>query len=241
MVVARATRCLLSQLHVNLLELSAFPVFGEDGEDAQRLPAPDVTDLGKKYIAEIHICAGELDKEEGAATSSAQAAALRAERQRTEWAACITELALLVFVQRPAVLGELLARWWYRHLCDPRCEDEELPRLSGLAQPDADPQFWPAVHTLVAQGLPERAVQLLQLHPALRGGADGAGLSAVEAGLLVRLEALLEEMPRLAHPDLVGTPQPEASALMHQQQLADFQAASPYSQPHPLPEPEPHP
>ena len=110
MVVARATRCLLSQLHVNLLELSAFPVFGEDGEDAQRLPAPDVTDLGKKYIAEIHICAGELDKEEGAATSSAQAAALRAERQRTEWAACITELALLVFVQRPAVLGELLAR-----------------------------------------------------------------------------------------------------------------------------------
>ena len=133
------------------------------------------------------------------------------------------------------------ARWWYRHLCDPRCEDEELPRLSGLAQPDADPQFWPAVHTLVAQGLPERAVQLLQLHPALRGGADGAGLSAVEAGLLVRLEALLEEMLRLAHPDLVGTPQPEASALMHQQQLADFQAASPYSQPHPLPEPEPHP
>ena len=78
--------------------------------DAQRLPAPDVTDLGKKYIAEIHICAGELDKEEGAATSRAQAAALRAERQRTEWAACITELALLVFVQRPAVLGELLAR-----------------------------------------------------------------------------------------------------------------------------------
>ena len=110
MVVARATRGLLSQLHVNLLELSAFPVFGEDGEDAQRLPAPDVTDLGKKYIAEIHICAGELDKEEGAATSRAQAAALRAERQRTEWAACITELALLVFVQRPAVLGELLAR-----------------------------------------------------------------------------------------------------------------------------------
>ena len=112
MVVARATRCLLSQLHVNLLELSAFPVYGEDGEEAQhaRLPAPDVTDLGRKYIAEMHICAAELDKEEGAATSSAQAAALRAERQRTEWAACITELALLVFVQRPAVLGELLAR-----------------------------------------------------------------------------------------------------------------------------------
>jgi hypothetical protein len=110
MVVARATRCLLSQLHVNLLELSAFPVYGEDGDAQQaRLPAPDVTDLGRKYIAEIHICAAELDKEEGAATSSAQAAALRAERQRTEWAACITELALLVFVQRPAVLGELLA------------------------------------------------------------------------------------------------------------------------------------
>ena len=117
------------------------------------------------------------------------------------------------------------ARWWYRHLCDPQCEEEELPRLSGLAQPDADPQFWPAVHTLVAQGLPERAVQLLQLHPALRGGADDAGLSAAEAGLLVRLEALLEEMPRLAHPELVGTPQPEATALMHQQQLADFQAS----------------
>jgi hypothetical protein len=117
------------------------------------------------------------------------------------------------------------ARWWYRHLCDPQCEEQELPRLSGLAQPDADPQFWPAVHTLVAQGLPERAVQLLQLHPALRGGVDEAGLSAAEAGLLVRLEALLEEMPRLAHPDLVGTPQPEATALMHQQQLADFQAS----------------
>eukprot|EP00964_Phaeocystis_antarctica_P013275 scaffold7267_cov72-Phaeocystis_antarctica.AAC.7 len=227
MVVARATRCLLSQLHVNLLELSAFPVYGEDGEDAQqaRLPAPDVTDLGRKYIAEMHICAAELDKEEGAATSSAQAAALRAERQRTEWAACITELALLVFVQLPAVLGELLARWWYRHLCDPACEEDELPRLSGLAQPHADPQFWTCVHTLVAQGLPERAVQLLQLHPSLRGGADEAGLSPAEAGLLVRLEALLEEMPRLAHPDLVGTPQPEATALMHQQQLADFQAS----------------
>ena len=116
MTIARATRCLLSQLHVNLLELSAFPVY-EDGEDAQqaRLPAPDVTDLGRKYIAEMHICAAELDKEEGAATSGAQAAALRAERQRTEWAACITELALLVFVQRPAVLGELLAHQLGEH------------------------------------------------------------------------------------------------------------------------------
>ena len=137
--------------------------------------------------------------------------------------AALARFSCLPTVADPTPLA-MQARWWYRHLCDPRCEDEELPRLSGLAQPDADPQFWPAVHTLVAQGLPERAVQLLQLHPALlqlRGGADGAGLSAAEAGLLVRLEALLEEMPRLAHPDLVGTPQPEASALMHQQQLAD--------------------
>ena len=132
MVVARATRCLLSQLHVNLLELSAFPVFGEDGEDAQRLPAPDVTDLGKKYIAEIHICAGELDKEEGAATSSAQAAALRAERQRTEWAACITELALLVFVQRPAVLGELLARRLSGHAIPREFAHDARLRARGL-------------------------------------------------------------------------------------------------------------
>ena len=105
--------------------------------------------------------------------------------------AALARFSCLPTVADPTPLA-MQARWWYRHLCDPRCEDEELPRLSGLAQPDADPQFWPAVHTLVAQGLPERAVQLLQLHPALlqlRGGADGAGLSAAEAGLLVRLEA----------------------------------------------------
>ena len=130
--VARATRCLLSQLHVNLLELSTFPVIGEDGEDAQQarhLPAPDVTDLGRKYIAEMHICAAELDTEERAAASGAQAAALRAERQRTEWAACITELALLVFVQRPAVLGELLARQHGQRAPPARSSPRGHPRL----------------------------------------------------------------------------------------------------------------
>mgnify|MGYP003337253909 CR=1 FL=1 len=40
---------------------------------------------------------------------------------------------------------------------------------------------------------------------------------------MVRLEALLEEMPRLAQRELVQTLQPEAAALMHQQQLAEFQ------------------
>ena len=178
MTLARATRCLLSQLHVNLLELTdSFPVVGEEGREPQPgAPMPDVADLGRKYIAEMHICAAELHKEEEATAGGAQLAALRAERQRTEWAACIAELALLVFVQRPAVLGELLARWWYRHLCDPRCEEEELPRLSGLAHPEEDAQYWPAVRTLVAQCLPERAVLLLQLHPVLSGGEGADGM-----------------------------------------------------------------
>ena len=218
MSMARGTRCLLSQLHVNLLELSeSFPVVGEELDESQPgVPIPDVSDLGRKYIAEMHICAADLHKEEGVAAGSAQAA-LRAERQRTEWAACIAELALLVFVQRPAVLGELLARWWYRHLCDPQCEEEELPRLSGLAKPETDPEYWSTVRTLVSQCLPERAVQLLQLHPVLTGATTA---ESAEAGLMVRLEALLEEMPRLVQPELVASMQPEAAALEHQQQLA---------------------
>ena len=66
MTVARATRCLLSQLHVNLLELTdSFPVVGEEGREPQPgAPMPDVADLGRKYIAEMHICAAELHKEE---------------------------------------------------------------------------------------------------------------------------------------------------------------------------------
>ena len=85
--LARPTRRLLSQLHVNLLELSAYPVFGEDDADDSpgRLPAPQVAELGAQYIAEMHICAGELHREEeGAAGAGAQGAALKAERQRTE-------------------------------------------------------------------------------------------------------------------------------------------------------------
>ena len=145
---------------------------------------------------------------------AATLADLRAERLRTEWAACTCELARIVFVEQPPVLAEALAKWHSRHLSDSSAF-EALDRLRVAARPADDAAFWPTVEKFVLQGKPEIGAEALQLHPAL-SGAD-AYYPARSVQLLATLDALLDTRPALAAP---LAPQAEGAALAQQEARA---------------------
>jgi hypothetical protein len=83
-------------------------------ERESRLPNEDapisvLIQYGRQYLVEMGICADklaeEVDMEAAAGGAEDNVEELRAELQRTQWAACIWELALIMLVMRPLVAG----------------------------------------------------------------------------------------------------------------------------------------
>ena len=52
------------------------------------------------------------------------------------WAACHLELATLLFLKKPLVLGELLALWYHRHLADPKAAHRADQLLFWTTNPE---------------------------------------------------------------------------------------------------------
>ena len=84
---------------------------------------------------------------------AATLADLRAERLRTEWAACTCELARIVFVEQPPVLAEALAKWHSRHLSDSSAF-EALDRLRVAARPPTTRRSGRPSRSLCCRGSP---------------------------------------------------------------------------------------
>eukprot|EP00316_Scyphosphaera_apsteinii_P019901 CAMPEP_0119302894 /NCGR_PEP_ID=MMETSP1333-20130426/4407_1 /TAXON_ID=418940 /ORGANISM="Scyphosphaera apsteinii, Strain RCC1455" /LENGTH=681 /DNA_ID=CAMNT_0007305391 /DNA_START=22 /DNA_END=2067 /DNA_ORIENTATION=- len=212
-----ASRKLACQLRIVFADLQAnYPnaVNGVTG-------ATQILPFARKYVAEMYIAATELRQEASIAREDSEE--VDAELQRTLWASCIWELSVLVLIQRPVVLGELLVPWWQRHLSDRRTEESELPMLLASEEPHLLLTYWPTLRTLLALGRDQQALQLVQCHPALQEAPSGAGMRVMQQ-LLLRLETLIEQFPRLSDPDLFQ-PQLEEVALGQRSQavLAVFQ------------------
>ena len=209
----RQTKALCSQLRIVFSEF-------QSAAAPSGYPPSELQSYGRRYAAEMYLCAQQLRDQTESGGSAEPAGEVRAELQRTLWAVCIWELCMVVFVGRPALLTEVLVPWWQLHLSDRRLAEQELPALEALEAPEARPTYWPTLRKLAARGLPELSLRLLKQHSGLRAAADGSD----EQLLLERLETLLELMPRLAEPELMQQPQPEGAALgqLEQSALQDF-------------------
>jgi hypothetical protein len=104
----------------------------------------------------------------------------------------------------------MLLSWWHRHLCDPAAESASH-RLSFTRSPESLPHYWDTLGSLVAQGKPDAARTLLASHSLLRAAAGGNSLASPGAALLLRLDLLLDSMPRLSEGDVLA-PHHEAAA-----------------------------
>jgi len=98
-----AVRGLVFQLRIIYTELAlSLP----DGD----APLSALIQYGKRYLVEMCMCADALGDEADAAEATGgrdeDVEELRAELQRTRWAACIWELATIMLVKRPLVAGE---------------------------------------------------------------------------------------------------------------------------------------
>ena len=84
---------------------------------------------------------------------------------------------------------------------DNSTQRQDLPQLLSSALPECEPAFWPTLRRLLVEGAPQEALQLLQKHSLLNDS------DAVHCGLtddlLTRLQALLENLPRLTDPSLL--------------------------------------
>ena len=82
MPLSNATRRLATQFRIIFSELqAAHPVGSADGHASLQL-------FGRRYAAEMYLCAQQL-LEEGQAAAGDDSAELQAELTRTQWAACI--------------------------------------------------------------------------------------------------------------------------------------------------------
>ena len=200
--VPRAVRSLIGQLRIVYAELAASQPQPSDVYSPSG--AAKFQDFGRRYAAELYLCAQKLrDEQATVGSGTTEAYELQSELQRILWAVCIWELCVIVFVGRPALLTDVLVPWWQLHLCDRRATEQDLPVLESSDRPEEHAAFWPTLRELVARGLPELALRLLKRHSTLRAGG---ALSDDEQMLLERLETLLELMPRLAEPELVQVP-----------------------------------
>eukprot|EP00965_Chrysotila_dentata_P229973 6197509-Pleurochrysis_carterae.AAC.4 len=215
--VLTASRQLFSELRILFVELSASsPSATLSGQNDLLIR------YAREYLAHMHLCAAELQKLLGAGgedtVSEANTAEIRAEMRRVQWAACIWELALIMFLRRPGVLGEMLLLWWQRYWCDDKAETLLQEMLSDPSEQDVEqhPMFWPAIRMLISQGMPERALALLSTHSRLgdsmQDAASIGGDGSADA-VLSQLQVLLESFPRLKDPALLE-PQPEDAASM---------------------------
>jgi hypothetical protein len=97
-------RALMFQLRIIFTELE----LRLPEEDA---PVSALIPYGRQYLVEMGICADklaeEVDAEAAAGGAEENVEELRAELQRTQWAACIWELALIMLVMRPLVAGTM--------------------------------------------------------------------------------------------------------------------------------------
>ena len=187
----RATRSLVSQLRIVFAELRA--------EAHGSLTPQALQAYGRRYAAEMYLCAQRLRDQVAAAAAAGSPASLslpavaeppaevEAELQRMLWAVCIWELSMVAFVGRPALITEALVPWWQLHLCDRRLAEQELPALLALERPESRTNYWSTLRGLCANGLPDAALRLLKQHSVLRGGG---GSSADEQAMLERLETL---------------------------------------------------
>jgi hypothetical protein len=103
----------------------------------------------------------------------------------------------------------MLLNWWHRHLCDPSAETAAR-RLETERAPESVPNYWDTLCSLIAQGKPDAARALLASHTQLRAAAEGASLASPGAALLLRLDLLLDTIPRMSEPDVLA-PQHEAA------------------------------
>ena len=130
------TRRLASQFRIIFSELGK----AHPGGGPPPAPAPLVA-FGRRYVAEMYLCANELRQEVERVPPGAddEAAEIRAELHRTLWGSCVFELALIVFLQRPLVLGEALVPWWHLHLSDRRAEEQARPPRPAPPRPARAP------------------------------------------------------------------------------------------------------
>jgi len=211
----RAPRKLASHLrvlHVQLCELVPAP-HAQDGRVLSVAHHAQLENHARAYLAEMHACAEELRTIPHTGDAEADSE-IAAEHMRMQWAVSIWELAVLVFLRRPLVLGESFGLWWLRNFCSGVAEHKlhELSAKDATAPVDLE-EFWQTLRTLIVQGLLEQAVELVNLHPQMRAAAlpsaaRSAGAASTVETLLMRLEALLEHFPRLRDRQLLQ-PSPE--------------------------------
>ena len=209
----RHARALLSQLRIVYVDLQATAASTDAPLDTATLQH-----FGRRYTTEVYLCAQALKEEATAAAGTPAADEAANEVSLTLYAACAWELAITVFVGRPAVLTDVLVPWWQLHLCDRTAAERELPALCELERPETSAQFWSLLRKLIAQGMPEHGARLLRHHSAMRGGGE-YGLQP----LLERLQTMLEFMPRISDAGIGTHQQSEADPLFEKAALTDFQ------------------
>lgn len=87
------------------------------------------------------------------------------------------------------------------HLRDCKAQEQLIPPLLLSAVPECEPAFWPTIRKLLVEGAPQDALQLLQRHAALSG--ENTAIETHANGVLARLQAMLENLPRLMDASLL--------------------------------------
>ena len=92
--------------------------------------------IGREYAAQMYMLMSSLVKarDEAPMGDDEQYEELQAEAIRTQWAVCVWELAMIVFVAHPAVITERFVQWWHRHLWED--EAQEVDSLMCMVEPD---------------------------------------------------------------------------------------------------------
>ena len=162
---------------------SALRIIFKDLQEAHPGPSADTSSslihFGRKYLEAIYDCIGKLREEQQ--KSGMDEEELQSELTRTIWSACIWELSMHVFVAQPTVLTERILPWWQHHMCDRQAEVDakELVQkyqsgIDSASFPENESSYWSTIVKLVAQGLPEVALELLQTHSGFTCGRADA-------------------------------------------------------------------